>query len=107
MSKLLVTYGNMLFNSVTTNLNNIYTERWEIVGKSVGIEILCRYRGIYLCQLILTRGLAGGYCNFGVFSVYQDPALTDAIDICFKLSLSIPIPEILVNKINFELVFVY
>jgi exportin-7 len=59
-----------------------------------------RYRGIYLCQLILSRGLQGGYCNFGVFVVYQDPTLTDAIDVVFKLSLSIPIPEILVTPMG-------
>ena len=33
--------------------------------------------------------------NFGVFDLYGDPALQDALDVCLKMALSIPISDIL------------
>ena len=62
--------------------------------------ILNRYRGIYLSLVILSRSLSGGYCNFGVFGVYGDPALTDSIDVCLKMALSLPIKDIMVTQKN-------
>lgn len=39
--------------------------------------------------------LAGNYVNFGVFELYGDRALSDALDIALKLTLSIPLADIL------------
>eukprot|EP00659_Diplonema_papillatum_P023061 gene23061-35335_t len=44
-----------------------------------------RYKGFSLCISILTRALVGGYCNFGVFTLYQDPALDDALEVVLKM----------------------
>ena len=39
--------------------------------------------------------LSGNYVNFGVFELYGDRALADALDIALKMILSIPFPEVL------------
>lgn len=39
--------------------------------------------------------LAGNYVNFGVFELYGDRALADALDISLKMILSIPLTDIL------------
>lgn len=39
--------------------------------------------------------LAGNYVNFGVFELYGDRALADALDISLKMILSIPLSDIL------------
>ncbi|GAB2229031.1 hypothetical protein Droror1_Dr00023166 [Drosera rotundifolia] len=37
----------------------------------------------------------GNYCNFGVFELYGDSALADALDIALKMILSIPLADVL------------
>ncbi|XP_022131546.1 exportin-7 isoform X4 [Momordica charantia] len=54
-----------------------------------------KYKGIWISLTILTRALAGNYVNFGVFELYGDPALSDALDIALKMTLSIPLAHIL------------
>lgn len=39
--------------------------------------------------------LAGNYVNFGVFELYGDRALSDVLDIALKMTLSIPLADIL------------
>lgn len=39
--------------------------------------------------------LSGNYVNFGVFELYGDRALSDALDIALKMTLSIPLADIL------------
>ncbi|KAE8683198.1 Cysteine-rich RLK (RECEPTOR-like protein kinase) 8 [Hibiscus syriacus] len=51
--------------------------------------------GIWISLTILSRGLAGNYVNFGVFELYGDRALSDALDISLKRILSIPLADIL------------
>ena len=43
----------------------------------------------------LVTALAGNYVNFGVFELYGDRALADALDIALKMALSIPLTDIL------------
>lgn len=78
VSKLLNTYGNFVLSMGTPA--DVYK------GK---------YKGMSICLRILTRALAGNYVNFGVFELYGDPALSDALDIALKMSLSIPLNDIL------------
>lgn len=42
--------------------------------------------------------LAGSYVNFGVFELYGDRALSDALDIALKMALSIPLADILAYR---------
>ena len=42
--------------------------------------------------------LAGNYVNFGVFELYGDRALADALDIALKMTLSVPLADILAYR---------
>jgi hypothetical protein len=35
----------------------------------------CKYKGVWVCLLMLARAMSGNYVNFGVFDLYGDPAL--------------------------------
>ncbi|EDO48742.1 predicted protein, partial [Nematostella vectensis] len=47
-------------------------------------------KGISICFLMLKAALCGGYVNFGVFNLYGDDALDNALNTFVKLLLSIP-----------------
>ncbi|XVF00108.1 hypothetical protein REPUB_Repub03eG0256800 [Reevesia pubescens] len=78
VSKLLVAYGTGILS--LPNPADIYA---------------FKYKGIWISLTILARGLAGNYVNFGVFELYGDRALSDALDIALKMTLSIPLADIL------------
>ncbi|KAL4292157.1 hypothetical protein GQ457_14G020780 [Hibiscus cannabinus] len=61
-----------------------------------------KYKGIWISLTILSRGLAGNYVNFGVFELYGDRALSDALDIALKMILSIPLADILAFRKRFQ-----
>ncbi len=42
--------------------------------------------------------MSGNYVNFGVFALYGDPALKDALATALRLVLSIPIADIMSYK---------
>jgi exportin-7 len=54
------------------------------------------YKGMALCLVILQRALCGNYVNFGVFALYGDMALSNALGIALKLALSFPLEDMLV-----------
>lgn len=102
-SRILVTYG-------THTLRN-----WERIGGPAMLEnnttmdaYRVLYKGIWVCMLMFSRALGGSYVNFGVFALYEDPALQNAMAVCFRLMLAIPIDEVLaypkVAKAHFGLV---
>ncbi|KAI9921848.1 hypothetical protein PsorP6_001060 [Peronosclerospora sorghi] len=49
-----------------------------------------KYKGVSLCLGILYRTLGGNYVNFGVFQLYNDKSLENALEISLQLVLSIP-----------------
>ncbi|KAL9232683.1 hypothetical protein vseg_007764 [Gypsophila vaccaria] len=73
VSKLLVAYGSRIIN--ISCQNDVYT---------------AKYKGIWVSLVILARAIHGSYVNFGVFELYGDRALADALDISLKMILSIP-----------------
>ncbi|XP_074310718.1 uncharacterized protein LOC141646709 [Silene latifolia] len=81
VSKLIVAYGSRIVSLV--NAPDIYS---------------FKYKGIWICVTILTRALAGNYVNFGVFELYGDRALADALDTALKMTLSIPLTDITVFR---------
>lgn len=102
-SKVLVSYG-------THTLQN-----WEriggaaLVGKNSSFDAYrVLYKGTWVCLLMFARALGGNYVNFGVFSLYGDPALKDAMSICFRLMLAVPVEQLLaypkVAKAHFGLI---
>lgn len=44
---------------------------------------------------VLTCSLSGNYVNFGVFTLYQDKALQNALDVSLQMCLQIPLNDIL------------
>jgi exportin-7 len=102
-SKILVSYG-------THTLSN-----WSRLGgpgavaKNSSIDAYrLLYKGAWVCMQMFSRALAGNYVNFGVFALYGDSALSDAMSICFRLLVAIPIDELLaypkVSKAYFGLI---
>lgn len=43
----------------------------------------------------LTNGLSGNYVNFGVFALYNDNALQNALDVSLQMCLQIPQNDVL------------
>ncbi|XP_020224285.1 exportin-7-A [Cajanus cajan] len=78
VSKLVVAYGSRILP--LPNKADMYTSK---------------YKGISICLIILTRALSGNFVNFGIFELYGDRALVDALDITVKMILSIPLTDIL------------
>ena len=72
--------GRMLATPPTPNALDIYKTR---------------YKGFSLALEVLFGALSGNYVCFGVFALYQDPALDNALDMALKLSLSVPLDDVL------------
>ncbi|KAG0446691.1 hypothetical protein HPP92_028707 [Vanilla planifolia] len=78
VSKLVVAYGSRILS--LPNSSDIYGNK---------------YKGIWISLTILSRALSGNYVNFGVFELYGDRALAEALDIALKMTLSIPLVDVL------------
>ncbi|TVU01218.1 hypothetical protein EJB05_53345 [Eragrostis curvula] len=78
VSKIIVAYGSRIL--LLPNGTDIYGSK---------------YKGIWISLTVLSRALCGNYVNFGVFELYGDRALADALDISLKMTLSIPLSDIL------------
>ncbi|KAK7393039.1 hypothetical protein VNO78_21490 [Psophocarpus tetragonolobus] len=76
VSKLVVAYGSRIL--ALPNKADLYTSK---------------YKGISICLIILTRAISGSFVNFGIFELYGDRALVDALDISVKMILSIPLAD--------------
>jgi len=94
-SKALQMYGSRILSA-----NKDRSDVVEDIYKS-------RLKGISLCLLILTRALSGDYCNFGVFSLYNDKALSNALNIVIKLILSVPLPDFISVSSRFKNLFFF
>ncbi|RCV22123.1 hypothetical protein SETIT_4G195400v2 [Setaria italica] len=78
VSKIIVAYGSRIL--VLPNGTDIYGSK---------------YKGIWISLTILSRALCGNYVNYGVFELYGDRALADALDISLKMTLSVPLSDIM------------
>ncbi|KAJ3401560.1 DNA-dependent RNA polymerase II [Chytriomyces hyalinus] len=54
-----------------------------------------KYKGYTSCLTIIKNSLAGNYVHFGVFDLYNDPALNNTLGVLFDIILSIPIPDLM------------
>ena len=85
VSETIVAYGTQIVNVFPLD-QNIYSQK---------------YKGIWVCLQIISRCLQGGFCNFGVFALYKDPALENALNITFKMLFSIDTTAALVCSFFF------
>lgn len=53
-----------------------------------------RYKGLGLALSVLNSALGGNYVCFGVFELYQDRALENALDVALRMALSIPLDDV-------------
>ncbi|KAJ6221671.1 hypothetical protein RDWZM_000216 [Blomia tropicalis] len=79
-SKLLVNYGSKILMIRDIADDQLYP---------------MKLKGVSICFSILKLALSGSYVNFGVFQLYGDRALEDALNTIIKLILSISISDIL------------
>ena len=56
-----------------------------------------KLKGVSVCFSMLKAALSGSYVNFGVFRLYGDSALDEALQMFIKLLLSIPLTDLLVS----------
>jgi len=50
-----------------------------------GNQYRLKYKGIHISFTAFARALIGNYINFGVFQLYNDPALANIMDASFKM----------------------
>lgn len=50
-----------------------------------GNQYRLRLKGTWICFLVFSRSLIGNYANFGVFQLYGDPALSNVMEMTFKM----------------------
>ena len=79
-SEVLVAYGSRIVDYHGFPQNKAYSHK---------------YKGIWICLKILRNALQGGYVNFGVFRLYQDPALANALKVVFSLMFGVPLQQIM------------
>lgn len=79
-SKMIVNYGSRVLTMGDIPKEQIYQ---------------MKLKGVSICFSMLKSALCGGYVNFGVFRIYGDSALDDALNIFIKLLLSIAQTDLL------------
>ena len=74
---------------------------WEYIGGAAMMEksssmdaYRILYKGIWTSLQVFTRALSGNYANFGVFELYGDSALKNAMDVCFRMVMAIPVDQV-------------
>ena len=77
-SSILCAYGSRLLNQ------SVQQDVWKE-----------KYKGVMLVMETLNNALSGDYVNFGVFTLYNDTALQNALDVSLQLTLSIPLDDVL------------
>lgn len=102
-SKIIVLYGRYTL----VNWNRVGGP--NAVARNTSIDAYrVLYKGIWVCMSILSRALSGSYVNFGVFALYNDPALKDALEVIFELMMVVPVEQIMaypkVAKAHFGLI---
>lgn len=82
---------NMLLHFAGQNILNVEVSKEQMYPMKL--------KGISVCFSMLKAALCGSYVNFGVFRLYNDEALDDALKTFVKLLLSIPHTDLLVSSI--------
>ena len=90
--------GILLFREVSKALCGYGSRMLEQSTMAVSDPYGQRYKGIWVSLLVLSRALSGNYVNFGVFSLYNDPALVNALDICLRMVFTISTHDILAYR---------
>lgn len=79
-SDVVCAFGRRTLNAATPTSGDIYKQK---------------YKGMSLALSIINSALGGNYVCFGVFALYNDPALDNALDISLKMALGIPLEHVI------------
>ncbi|XP_078521642.1 exportin-7 [Lissotriton helveticus] len=87
--------GILLFRE-TSKMVTMYGNRVLTLGEVPKDQLYAlKLKGISICFSMLKAALSGSYVNFGVFRLYGDDALDNALQTFIKLLLSIPHSDLL------------
>ena len=89
--------GILLFRETSKMIVNYGSRVLQLTDIAKDQMYQLKLKGVSICFSMLKSALCGGYVNFGVFRLYRDTALDDALNIFVKLLLSIPQPDLLVS----------
>ncbi|KFQ61133.1 Exportin-7, partial [Pelecanus crispus] len=88
--------GILLFRSPAKLLVSVQGNRILTLGEVPKDQVYAlKLKGISICFSMLKAALSGSYVNFGVFRLYGDDALDNALQTFIKLLLSIPHSDLL------------
>jgi exportin-7 len=73
-------YGRRLLASPRPDQQNIYKKRYKCMALALNV---------------LNSALGGNYVCFGVFGLYNDPALDNSLDVALQIALSIPLEDVI------------
>jgi exportin-7 len=88
--------GILLFRAIS-DVVCAFGRRLLSVPMQSGSEIdlyKTRYKGMALTFNVLNSALGGNYVCFGVFGLYNDPALENSLDVSLQMALSVPLEDI-------------
>jgi hypothetical protein len=83
VSKVLVAYGSAVLARPALPEGQLYD---------------LKYKGVWICLSMLARAMSGNYVNFGVFDLYGDRSLKDALDMALRMVLAVPLRDIMAYK---------
>ncbi|KAA8499665.1 Exportin-7-B [Porphyridium purpureum] len=96
-SKVLVAYGSHALSQLQGGAGALQasTGGTGTAGGGPGAPYRSLYKPASVCFTIFSRALSGNYVNFGVFSLYGDSAFQDALEVCLRLALAIPVSDLM------------
>ncbi len=87
--------GILLFRA-TSDVVSTYGRRLIAAPRPAETEIYKqRYKGMALSLSVLNSALSGNYVCFGVFALYNDPCLDNALDAALQMILSAPVDDVI------------
>lgn len=97
-SRLVCNYGTRVL-TITTSSTFSDSMLNKFIASDAGKDQIypMKLKGISICFNILKWCLSGGYVNFGVFQLYNDPALNNALEMFIKLLLSFQQNDLIVR----------
>lgn len=98
-----IMFGNMSPNGILlfreiSKVVCAYASRIVSVTPTVQ-EYANKYKGISVCLHMISLSLIGGYVQFGVFELYGDKALDNAMQASVQMALCIPLEKVVVRSV--------
>ena len=86
--------GILLFRS-TSDVVCAFGRRLLATPRPEGDIYKLRYKAMAISLSVLNSALSGNYVCFGVFALYNDPCLENALDVALQMCLSAPVEDVI------------